>query len=570
MPSSGADDVVDVTSSLVFDDTVYRKEVLSLPEDQTEDELDERIANQAKESGVEDPYRYFSPELQDLSTAMPSLTVSSEHRSSMSIRSRESQSTGFTSDPSRNSNDHHHLENPHSTRNAPQPRSSTSFENYDAVLDKFRPVIRNSYSSSTYTTAGSTHSPSSTSKPTSIKRKRGPSLLSMFRRESHACTSRVRHGHPVNPFTPRLECGHTLTKYATRIHIQDALENENHLPPNCCGKPLPKSVLEMVMTKEEMDDFVDNFLHSPRFDDTHETTYSHNGLVEVGTPAECQPTKSRDVHVAPKSVTTQHTPEDDECLNAAMDDEAFCKLRAEHEEQFQRIVAFESKQRHALSTYYDWSRKRLSSQLTRNKVERAKEHAHDLEQLDETQVAAEHDLRRAQVLESQNVATALKYMEAYCNGFCNSSADIKHTVSDEDRKKLKRQHALQDNLPHKHESAINVLRAKQEKDVRVRMNKQYAELAQMDLEFEKEMKGLEVRFLKDLNRLGVLVEMRRRRAVARWELKFEIWRKGFEKNRQRPWEGRLPHLDWPDPTAEVPLEAEGALAQYFRLDAAVR
>lgn len=87
-------------------------------------------------------------------------------------------------------------------------------------------------------------------------------------------------------------------------------------------------------------------------------------------------------------------------------------------------------------------------------------------------MATEHELREAQLHEVQNVATALKYMDAYCNG----SHATEHTVSDEDRKKLKRQHVVQENLPQKHDSAINVLRSKQEKEVKLRVHTQRTEL----------------------------------------------------------------------------------------------
>ena len=183
MPSSGVDEFADLSSSLLFDDAMYRREALGLPVNQTEDELDERIAVEARESGIEDSYRYFTPELQDLSTAISTLTVSSAYRSSMSIHSRESHSTGFTSDPSRNSKDQH-LDNLSAPRLQPPPRTSLCLENYDSLLEKFRPTMRHSRSSSTASTAGSTSLSSTPNIPgTSIKRKRGPSLLSMFRRE---------------------------------------------------------------------------------------------------------------------------------------------------------------------------------------------------------------------------------------------------------------------------------------------------------------------------------------------------------------------------------------------------
>ncbi|OCL07209.1 hypothetical protein AOQ84DRAFT_62801 [Glonium stellatum] len=565
MPSSAADDLADLSSSLLFDDAVYRREALGLPVEQTEDELDERIAIEARESGIEDPYRCFTPELHDLSTAISTLTVSSAYRSSMSIHSRESHSTGFTSDPSRTSKDQH-LDSPSASRSHQLPRTSLSLENYDSLLERFRPSMRHSRSSSTASTAGSASLFSTSKKPgASVKRKRGPSLLSMFRREPHNCTSRVRHGHHVNPFTPRLECGHTLTKYATRIHVQEAIESGGRLLPNCCGRPLPRFVLEAVMTKEEMDDFLALFTQYPDLEYATGVRYSHDGVIEISPPAGCQSL----CDVAPElaCASAETTLECDEQLKAAMADEAFRALHAQREEQFQRIVEFESKQRQAISAYHEKVRRRLSSQVARNKAERAKEHAQALEQLEEAQVAAELDLRKAHVQERQNVATALKHMEAYCNGLTTSGMESKHTVSEDDKKKLKRQHALQDNLPHKHDSAINVLRAKQEKDVKVRMHKQNAELVQMDHEFEKENRLLEMHFLKESSRLEALMESRRRRAVARWTLRTETWRKDFENQHDTILPGRLPHLDWPDPPQEPKLaDASSMLIKFFQLE----
>lgn len=566
MPSSGVDEFADLSSSLLFDDAIYRREALGLPINQTEDELDERIAVEARESGIEDPYRYFTPEPQDLLTAISTLTVSSAYRSSMSIHSRESHSTGFTSDPSRNSKDQH-LDNLSAPRLQPQPRTSLCLENYDSLLEKFRPTMRHSRSSSTASTAGSTSLSSTLNIPgTSIKRKRGPSLLSMFRREPHICTSRVRHGHHVNPFTPRLECGHTLTKYATRIHVQEAIESGGRILPNCCGRPLPKAVLEAVMTVEEMHDFLAQFTQYPEFENDRGIRYSHDGVVEIAPPVECP----SPCEVAPEltCAPAENTPECDEQLKTAMADEVFRVLHAQRKEQFQRIVEFESKQRQAISAYHEKLRNRLSSQVARNKAEKAKEHTQALEQLEEAQVAAELDLRKAHVQERQNVATALKYMEAYCNGLNTSGTESKHTVSEDDRKKLKRQHALQDNLPHKHESAINVLRAKQEKDVKVHMHKQNAELVQMDHEFEKENRLLEMHFLRESSRLEALMESRRRRAAARWTWRTETWRKDFESQHGTTLPGRLPRLDWPDSPPQEPKSADesSVLMKFFQLE----
>lgn len=173
-----------LATSPIFNNTCYEREALCLFGDQCEDILDEEIANEARESGIEDPYRYLNPE--DLSTAVSTLSVSTEQRSSISVHSQESHSTGITSHPSRTSKDIAFQDQRPSSRtaSAPLPRGSLSIENYDAVLERFRPNIRHTQSSSTASTVTSTLSTSSWSNAINGRRKNRPSLLSIFKKES--------------------------------------------------------------------------------------------------------------------------------------------------------------------------------------------------------------------------------------------------------------------------------------------------------------------------------------------------------------------------------------------------
>lgn len=46
-----------------------------------------------------------------------------------------------------------------------------------------------------------------------------------------------------------------------------------------------------------------------------------------------------------------------------------------------------------------------------------------------------------------------------------------------------------------------------------------------------------MKFHKDSSKLDILADIRRRKAIARWDLKIEIWRKQFEKQHEATFEG---------------------------------
>jgi hypothetical protein len=194
------------------------------------------------------------------------------------------------------------------------------------------------------------------------------------------------------------------------------------------------------------------------------------------------------------------------------------------------------------------------------------QHSDDLEQLEERQIAAEHDLRKAQAQETQNVATALKYMEAYCRGTNVNHPEHSHTVTEEDFKKLDRQRLLQQDLPRKHESAINVLRARQERDTKRRVERQEEELKELDAEYGKEMVAKETEHKKDVEKLETMIEARRTRLLQRWDLKFEMWRKDWEQQHKTTLNTKLEHEDWPPRKADCAtiIPNSSCLAQFVR------
>jgi hypothetical protein len=267
---------------------------------------------------------------------------------------------------------------------------------------------------------------------------------------------------------------------------------------------------------------------------------------------------------APEESSGGRTPEEESILLFALDNEDFKTLYTDEQAEFNRIARFECHQRKALAAHHQWTLNRMSTQHARTKTEASKQHVQTLESLEESQLVAEHDLRKSQAQETQNIATALKYMEAYCAGTNPLNPDLVHTVTDEDHKKLARQRMIQEKLPAKQESAINVLRARQEKDLKQRLEKQEAELSKLDTDFENDSKAEETRFLVDVNRLAELVTARRKAVMCRWDLRFEIWRRNFETQHGVALVGRLPHAEWPQiADDDMEVDPQSALAVYF-------
>jgi hypothetical protein len=170
------------TTAPIFDDAVYHSEALLLPVTENEDDLDSQLALAARESGVEDPYRILSPDAHLISTSMSMTSLHSEQRSSMSIHSRETQSTSFTSPTSRTSRDHPYLDQPPVLRSPPSLARASLSQDHDSAPDYFLPSIRHRHSSSGFSAANSILS--TTSSARKPKHKRGSGLFSIFRRDS--------------------------------------------------------------------------------------------------------------------------------------------------------------------------------------------------------------------------------------------------------------------------------------------------------------------------------------------------------------------------------------------------
>lgn len=374
MPGPQEDDHGALTTTTIFDDAIYYAEALRLPVAQNEDDADAELALLAAESGIEDPYRYlYAPK--DISRALSTATLDSDLRSSASIHSQETQSTSFTSPPSRTSRDQaRNSERLSSMRGPPTPaRASPTIEHHDPSDDPAHSNFPARASSSTLSVSKSLLSDSSSSSIPLPRRKRASGLFGMFRKTSgyvcrtsatmhhinllrSSCPSQSHHGYHGKARAPRLECGHSLSPSAIRIHVQEALDRGEAVP-SCCGKPLPRSVLDTTLVKEEAELITKRAMSTPDVD----AVCGEQCLSPADAP--------RPLEVTPLSPTSTSLPtvinrRRHEAINieSALANEAFKSFRSQEKEQFERISTFECNQRRALSAHHTSSLQRLTAQ----------------------------------------------------------------------------------------------------------------------------------------------------------------------------------------------------------------
>ncbi|KAG9187639.1 hypothetical protein G6011_05510 [Alternaria panax] len=566
MPDRIWDETVALGTAPIFDDAVYLSEALGLPIDQNEDHLDAELALLARESGIPDPYRFVPPP-KTISRAISTTTLDSDQTSSRSVHSQETQSTSFTLAPSRTSRDHLFSSDGSTTKRVPPtPPQAASIVESPQQVTKDPASDFKSRQSSTLSITPSVVSSSASSWQAQSRKKRTSAIFSLFRRDSGSTctTSASHHGHHGKPRGAKLACGHMLSDDDIRAHMQEALKRGSQVAPECCGSVIPRQVLDIVQAKAETNIAMHNTV------DLSNSAFRDSGYCEIAISTADPPNRLKNLPLSDKLATVSQSParrarHEAISIDSALANEAFKSFRTQQKEQFERVSSFECNQRKALSTYHRCTMVLHEAQYRIAREERVEKHNDDLERIEERQLLAEHDLLKTQAQETQNVATALKYIEAYCLGTRNDQ-ERAHTVSEEDFKKLDRQRLIQQDLPRKHTSAINVLRARQELDTQRRLEAQEAELRQLEIEHEEERNRKEAEYQKELERLDALIEGRRKRLLQRWDLKFEMWRRDWEAQHNTTLTTELEHENWPSRKADhaISIPDASSLAQYVK------
>jgi hypothetical protein len=138
--------------------------------------------------------------------------------------------------------------------------------------------------------------------------------------------------------------------------------------PSCCGRALPHSVLERVLTKEETNIVAQGASTTP------DTPFRDSGYCEIG--LSINPPRSSNIAPLPDTpptlpmIPTKRTRYEAISIDSALANEAFKSFKTQQKEQFERVSTFECSQRKALSAHHQLTMTRLKAQHKANKIER--------------------------------------------------------------------------------------------------------------------------------------------------------------------------------------------------------
>ncbi|KAF2090163.1 hypothetical protein K490DRAFT_54565 [Saccharata proteae CBS 121410] len=238
-------------------------------------------------------------------------------------------------------------------------------------------------------------------------------------------------------------------------------------------------------------------------------------------------------------------PEYQAAWKLSMENAQFREIWDEHSRTWYRIAAFEVKQRKLMNFYIEFSKKRLGEQCNRLRELQEAEQTRDLERLEEKQLNAEMSLLKSQEDESRQAAQALGYMRAYCDNALGPQAG--RVITEEDRNRLRAQELHATELARKHESALKMLRARQEVGVKQRKDTHKVWRRQLAEVTKAAWEKLD-RIANDLrnNRLPTLIHERRRRALTRYYICLAIWDKELGSEADTPDLKHLFDVPWPE------------------------
>ena len=222
--------------------------------------------------------------------------------------------------------------------------------------------------------------------------------------------------------------------------------------------------------------------------------------------------------------------------------------------QSQRDKAFEEQsnllqeyyvKRRALSSARDISRRKIISLHAAREVSLKASHVAALSELEPKHLNAEQELENDLATEQRNLDIRIKHMKGYCSGHGSSSPEgtLKRKVTKSDRMSLEQQQHVREGMDDLHKARINVLRARQAKQLERMMAKQGTELADLHLEHEKLLKEDEDDFQEREQDLKQEMMAKKQCLSKRWifEEAFARWRLEEETGLKH---GPLPNIEW--------------------------
>ncbi|CAK3775606.1 Hypothetical predicted protein [Lecanosticta acicola] len=571
----------------------YLLDVRNMSDGETDDEFDQRLRSEAKELGVDvdgvdvdgvgvgvgvdvdveelkahdQNIHTLDQNTLDQNTCYPRRSESIDASIGASIHesfdSTASHSTALTSDYSHRSRDQDHF---HAHRRP--SRTSPSFRHYDAFVSRRVPDARHSISFSPLTTPSNstpslpmsqppsphTPSPDPLSPKKHFRRIRGLSMLKLYHRTAsdpslaHPCPHCPHHlSSQRRAAVHKLPCGHRVCTHALRNTVQSATASQTGPVPSCCGKPIPGSMVEHVMTQEEQTALLDKL---EQWDEAISIAPSMTSSRRDSTPSV--------PHRPPGAPTSpSRTVSDDSSLGAlplqarkdmeqVMEREDYTLLRTGQAEQRDRFWRCTETQRMELREEHERLREEMKRRHETALEDTAEHHASAMSEAEDKQVKAEADMRQSQHQERRDNATALKHMEAYCAGTYSTGEPHDRTVTDQDRAELEKTRRARDQMDTKHEGQINVLRGEQGRRMRLRSQRQDRELQDLRRQQRQEELQLERACTSQVHKLDQNAILKQKKIQWRWELQMAIFAKKVEAEEAPDLllNARLPTADW--------------------------
>lgn len=556
-------------------DDEFAREVLRLAEGQSVEDFEEDLKTQAQNLDI-DITSLDRLQENNVPKATPSLTSSTQPRRSVSTGSRASHSTDFT-DTSRFSKDYPHTRT-RPNRGRRSSAASVSIKDYDSIINHarfdFRRTSFNFSTSPIISPSPSSFSLSSVwsrSRESSPKRHiiRGLSRLRLKRADSGDSHRGGREREWVFPYEQRspepdqiysdcphcpqsgsrhrrtlhtLSCGHRYCTLALRKIIKDALTEEN-IPPTCCKRPIPGSLVASVMSQEEQDVLM-NMLVAWDDEATTAPSASHDSAI-TSHPTSFPKSRSQSRSPLGGSLNLPLSMEAKENLDKAMRLPDFKELRQGQEKQRDNLVAWGSKKRQAVIDGYALRKLQLLPFFERQKDQLAEKQSAIISRIEDKHVVDEHEMRQSHEIETRNNAIALKHMEAFCRGETTSGDRHGRAVTEQDSRELTKARRARDQMSAKHSGTISVLRGEQSRRISQRMLKQEEELADLEKRQIKELESLQRECDEMIHDWDEETQKRRVKLQSWWDIELEIWRKKLERDTGIHFSGSLPLIPWP-------------------------
>lgn len=525
-PPSRQKDVQDSHSISISTDMIatdsqrsFGAEVLLLDYADTEDQMDDRLREEAKELGLK-----VSPT--SSSAAIPTSTARVSYiepqRRSGSVDSRTSQSTGLNSTISDVSRIH----------DRSRRMSKTSFRDYDSFISRGRPNGRLSMSFSPPTTPSHSIFELPLAAPSSSPRKsflniKGMSMLKLLRNDVATGTAGGCPHCPRDVISQRrarhdLPCGHRLCTLALRQTILAASANPTGAVASCCGRPIPGSLIEQVMTSEEQSVVLERL---EQWDQASSLTPSIKSNMN---PPHTRP------RPAPGSRTTSTESKVDSAgpsielvqrKRTLIDLPEYQDLLQQQSDENDRFLAWIERRRSEIRAQLDHLRKEMKTRFEMVMEELHEDHAVAITWAEDKQVKAESDVLEAHDGEKRNNATALKHMEAYCAGTYSDGTPHSRAITSQDLLELEKKREIRDGLDLRHQNAINILRGGQSRRMKLRLERQAKEVQ----ELQRAQRMEELEFERACTAEGVAFEgwkeEKKNRMRGRWEIRGMIMAK---------------------------------------------